>query len=176
MKIVAFVVFLQRNMLEKSEFDSIFREYYSPLYFFARQYVDDEEACRDIVSGAFERLWRNFSKVERENAKSFLYIAVRNLCVDHARQASRHRAYARYVAAMSHYATDASSLLEREELQERVNRKIGELKPPTRDIFMACYVERKKYKEVAEQMGISTATVKKHIVKALKMMRQGRRE
>ncbi len=176
MKIAVFVVFLQRNMLEKSEFDFVFREYYSPLYFFACQYVDDEEACRDIVSGAFERLWRNFSKVERESAKSFLYIAVRNLCVDYARQASRHREYARYVAAMSRYATDASSLMEREELQQRVNRSIDGLKPPTRDIFVACYVERKKYKEVAEQMGISTATVKKHIVKALKAVRQRRWE
>lgn len=163
-------------MLEKSEFDSVFREYYSQLYFFARQYVDDDEACRDIVSGAFERLWQNFSKVERVSVKSFLYIAVRNLCVDHARHVSRHREYARYVAAMSRYATDASSLLEREELQRRVNRKIGELKPPTRDIFVACYVERKKYKEVAEQMGISVSTVKKHIVKALKAMRQWRLE
>lgn len=163
-------------MLEKSEFDSVFREFYSQLYFFARQYVDDDEACRDIVSGAFERLWQNFSKVERVSVKSFLYIAVRNLCVDHARHVSRHREYARYVAAMSRYATDASSLLEREELQRRVNRKIGELKPPTRDIFVACYVERKKYKEVAEQMGISVSTVKKHIVKALKAMRQWRLE
>lgn len=163
-------------MLEKSEFDSVFREFYSQLYFFARQYVDDDEACRDIVSGAFERLWQNFSKVERVSVKSFLYIAVRNLCVDHARHVSRHREYARYVAAMSRYATDASSLLEREELQRLVNRKIGELKPPTRDIFVACYVERKKYKEVAEQMGISVSTVKKHIVKALKAMRQWRLE
>lgn len=162
--------------MEKSEFDSVFREFYSQLYFFARQYVDDDEACRDIVSGAFERLWQNFSKVERVSVKSFLYIAVRNLCVDHARHVSRHREYARYVAAMSRYATDASSLLEREELQRRVNRKIGELKPPTRDIFVACYVERKKYKEVAEQMGISVSTVKKHIVKALKAMRQWRLE
>lgn len=161
-----------RNMLEKKEFDAIFRENYSQLLFFARQYVSDEEACRDIVSSAFERLWQHFSNIDLHKAKSFLYITTRNFCIDHTRHESRHREYARYVATMSSYATDPSTLMEREELVAKVGRHIDCLKPPTREIFMACYVDRKKYREVAEDMGISISTVKKHIIKALKAIRR----
>jgi len=49
------------------------------------------------------------------------------------------------------------------------------LKPPTSDILRACYVEEKKYKQVAEEMGISVSTVKKHIIKALKIVREMRK-
>lgn len=36
----------------------------------------------------------------------------------------------------------------------------------TREILTACYLEEKKYKEVAEERNISKETVKKHIVRA----------
>jgi len=39
---------------------------------------------------------------------------------------------------------------------------------------VACYVERKKYKEVGQDRGISVSTVKKHIVRALRIMRESR--
>lgn len=159
-------------MLKKKEFNAIFRENYSQLLFFARQYVSDEETCRDIVQAAFERLWQHFSSVEPEKVKSFLYVTARNSCIDHARHELRHRKYARYVATMSSYATDPSTLMEREELVARVSRQIDSLEPHTREIFVACYVDRKKYREVAEEMGISTSTVKKHIIRALKELRK----
>lgn len=167
-----FYYLCMRYMMEKKEFDAIFRENYSQLLFFARQYVSDEETCRDIVSAAFERLWQHFSSIEPDKAKSFLYVTARNSCIDYARHESRHREYARYVTAMSSYATAPSTLMEREELVARVSRQIDCLKPPTREIFMACYVDRKKYREVADEMGISTSTVKKHIIRALKALRK----
>lgn len=159
-------------MLTKNAFDAIFRENYSQLLFFTRQYVSDYEACRDIVSSAFERLWQHFSCIEPEKAKNFLYVTARNSCIDYARHESRHRKYAQYVAVMSSYATDTSTLMEREERMVRICRQIESLEPRTRDIFVACYVDRKKYSEVAKEMGISTSTVKKHIIRALKELRK----
>jgi len=47
---------------------------------------------------------------------------------------------------------------------------------PTHSILLACYVDGKKYKEVAEMMNISISTVKKHIVKALRIIREKRAE
>jgi len=43
---------------------------------------------------------------------------------------------------------------------------------PTVDILRACYIDGKKYREVADEMGISISTVKKHMVKALKIIRE----
>ena len=68
---------------------------------------------------------------------------------------------------------DEEYLLKKEEIVERV---LNELKPPTKEIFISCYVHYKEYREVAEKMGISVNTVKKHIVKALKIIREKRKD
>ncbi|MDY4645071.1 RNA polymerase sigma factor, partial [Prevotella sp.] len=44
--------------------------------------------------------------------------------------------------------------------------------PRTRQILKLCYVERKKYREVAVELQISESAVKKHIMQALSYMRQ----
>lgn len=159
-------------MREKAEFDQIFREYYSPLYFFARQYVDDEEECRDIVTAAYEKVWNNFSMIERRSVRTFLYVTTRNLCIDYVRHQTRHREYARYCAVMSADVVDEAGRMERDELQQRISRQISNLQSPTRDIFIACYIDRKKYKEVALERGITVSTVKKHVIRALKIIRE----
>lgn len=48
---------------------------------------------------------------------------------------------------------------------------LNSLPPLTRRIIEECYFHKKKYKEVAEEMDISPDTVKKHISKALKLLR-----
>lgn len=40
----------KEKMDERFEFDDIFRLYYSQLFFFAMQYIGDENECDDIVS------------------------------------------------------------------------------------------------------------------------------
>ena len=116
-------------MTKRSEFDDIFRQYHSALYFFARQYVDDEEECRDIVTAAYERLWSNFKSVSAESAKSFLYVATRNLCIDYARHRSRQRAYVRYCETMTRDVADDTDLLEREERLRHIASRLGESPP-----------------------------------------------
>lgn len=44
----------------------------------------------------------------------------------------------------------------------------------TRTIFSLCFVEHMKYAEAAEQLHVSLSTIKKHIVRALKLIRESR--
>lgn len=56
---------------------------------------------------------------------------------------------------------------------------MSQLSPPTDQILEMCYLKRMRYAEVAEALDISPNTVKKHIVKALKTLRErykGKRE
>ena len=39
-------------------------------------------------------------------------------------------------------------------------------------ILEECYIQRKKYQEVAEELNISVSAVRKHIVKALQVIRE----
>lgn len=49
---------------------------------------------------------------------------------------------------------------------------LAQLTPPTDQILDMCYLQHMKYAEVAEALHTSTSTVKKHITKALKTLRE----
>lgn len=59
--------------------------------------------------------------------------------------------------------------------EEKIKAIMGaliELTPRTQQIVQLCYVEHKKYREVAAELDISESAVKKHIMQALSYMRQ----
>ena len=159
-------------MRDSKEFDEIFRLYYEQLYLFALQYVADPEECHDIVSTAYEAVWRDFERMEASTVKAYLYTTVRSKCIDFHRRQDTHSRYAEYVAQMSQTAIEAHSNLEHEEQQRVVSGFLAGLKSPTREILEACYVSGKSYQQVAEEMKISISTVKKHMVRALGLIRE----
>ena len=48
-------------MDDRATFDKMFNEWYAQFVYFAYYFINDAEVCRDIVSDAFEYLWRNHS-------------------------------------------------------------------------------------------------------------------
>src|SRR5687767_5022335 len=61
----------------------IYNLFYNPLCYFAGQLVSKEEA-EDIVTDTFVKLWLKHEDFHSlQGIKAFLYIAVRNSCLDH---------------------------------------------------------------------------------------------
>lgn len=158
-------------MEEKTEFDDIYRLYYSRLYCYALQIVHDSEECHDIVTAAYEQVWRYFDTIERTTVQAYLYTFVRNKCIDYLRHRETHE---QYVAACRH--AEQYDMLEKammdEERMRMIKKAMERLTPRTRFVLEACFIERKKYKEVAVELGVSVNAVKKHIVKALHILRE----
>ena len=74
------------------------------------------------------------------------------------------------------YTIDSSDMIEEdyreyEGLISKIRLAIEELPPHGRTVFKMCFIENRRYKEVAEELGISVNTVKTHISKSLKRLR-----
>ncbi len=161
-------------MGQEKEFKRLFREYYPQLYAFAFGMVKDEEACRDIIGDAFEKLWKQLDEIKDGNERGFLYLVIRNKCIDRIRNSVSRQRYEIFYKNLYGDETDVydTRLRETESKIERMYQLIGTLTPQTRHILEACYFQGKRYADVAEELDISTSTVKKHIVKALKTLRE----
>lgn len=61
---------------------------------------------------------------------------------------------------------------EHERLLRQAEAVVEALGEPTRTIVRLCYFEQNTYRAVAERLGISPDTVKKHISKALRALRE----
>jgi RNA polymerase sigma-70 factor (ECF subfamily) len=158
------------------DFEHTFRTYYEPLFFFVRQIINDDEECSDIVSAVFETLWRHSASIREDTVKAYLYKNARNLAIDYVRHKKSERNYIRYISSTANNYIDRQLYIDQQDRDEIVNQVLDALGEPTRSILTRCYVDNKQYKEVAEEMGISVATVKKHIVKALKIIREKRKK
>lgn len=158
-------------MREVELFNQLFREHYQQLLFFAMQYIADEEECQDIVSGVYEELWRHIQTIEKSTAKTLLFTSVRNRCIDYVRRQKLKQQYVEFTELMSERYIQADEQIEQQDIKKRISEILNALKPPTKEILEACYIQGKKYKEVAEEMKISISTVKKHMVRALKILR-----
>jgi RNA polymerase sigma-70 factor (ECF subfamily) len=153
-------------------FDDLFRLYYDSLFRFARQFINDDEDCHDIVSNAYEDVWRNFSHIEEKTVKAYLYTTVRNRTIDYLRRQQKRQQYISYATHMMEQTISSEHIAEREDNLRIIKQVLDEIGHPTSDILTACYIDGKKYVEVAEEMQISIASVKKHMVKALKKVRE----
>ena len=159
------------SKITMDEFDRIYDKYYPQLFYYAYGVVEDSEICRDIVSDVFGQAWENVERLENATVGSFLYSCVRNKCIDYLRHDQAARQYAEYLQE----AVEDEEGLTPEEYEERMNNVkqiISELPPRTRFVLEQCYFNNKKYREVAEILDVTSSAVKKHIMKALAILRE----
>ena len=161
--------------MRAESFKLFFRANYSKAYYLALRHLHDEEASRDLVADAFEQLWKRdgMTETEIEKLESYLLTTIKNRCIGYLRKqqtVNRFAAMERKTMELA-YETDFD-FMERERRMDEVMEALDELTPKTRHIIKACYVERKKYREVAAECDISESTVKKHVMQALSFLRQ----
>ena len=172
-------------MDDRATFDKMFNEWYAQFVYFAYYFINDAEVCRDIVSDAFEYLWRNYEKIEEATAKTYLYTIIRTRCIDYLRKQNIHEEYVEFTAQLTDKMIEGDSqnsdsrVLRIREAMKKLNPgeehnldHVDELDFLAYHILEACYIHNKKYKEVAEELNVSVAAVHKNIVKALRILRE----
>ncbi len=159
---------------KREVFGRIFKAQYPGLYYYALQLLKDAEASRDIVSDTFARVWNDFDSCELQTLPAFLLKTVRNRCLDHLRHDAVHAQYADYyLRAVDECYVSGDENTERQRL---VGEMLDLLPETTRHVLEECYLNHKKYREVAEEMNVCQETVKRHIMKALKLLREHYKE
>ena len=152
-------------------FEQFYKESYMTFYYLAYNMLEDEEASKDIVVDCFEYVWHNHREENVRNWKAYMYSAVRNKCIDSLRKQEVKKKYVDFYTSM--FAEEWDEYSDEEDTMSEVYKILDKLPPLTRQVLEGCFLEKKKYKEVAEEKSISTSTVKKHIIKALKVLRDG---
>ena len=151
---------MKEHIIDTQLFERLFNEKYEQLYYFAFDYVVDEEAARDIVSDAFANIWKNHKQIDASKINSYLHMAVRNRCLDYLRKEKRknrfEEAYPRLYSEI-----DSEEWREREERIAELMAAVRELPERTQWVLRQRYEERRSYQEIADELGISLNGMKK---------------
>ena len=160
-----------RENKKQEAFGQLFAAHYPRLLRYAVQLMGDREEACDLVSGVMEQAWRQFDGLDTADCGGYLYVAVRNSALNRL----KHLRVEQENLEVLREATRAdveSNYREHEALLQLAERIARSLPEPTRTVLHLCYYRRLTYREAGECLGISPDTVKKHLSKALRMLRE----
>lgn len=155
--------------LDQSAFEQLFKAHFAHLCHFAHQYLQDQEAAKDITQKVFLYLWENRANMDQERSlKSYLFTSVRNRCLNYLRDRQKYRSRLLDVDLEDiDIPVDAEDFA-LEELQQKIAEALAALPEKCRLVFEKSRFENKKYTEIAQELDISVKTVEAHMARALK--------
>ena len=75
--------------MTEREYNECVTRYADNVYRFILKNLRHTEDARDVVQGAFEKLWRNRQEIEAEKSKSYLFTIAYHQMIDHIRKVKR---------------------------------------------------------------------------------------
>ena len=153
----------------------LYRHFYRALVVFADRIVGHKPAAEEIVQDTFLKTWQKRNQFQSTGAlKAYLYNGVRNGAISHLRHAQVERGRIDALeAAFKEMHTDENGELQlhREEIYRQLLRAIDQLPAKSRELFLLS-IQGKSRAEIAEEMGISPATVKKQRQRGIARLRE----
>lgn len=157
--------------------ENAFREFYHSqffrLYQFAYSFVQTREASEEIANDVFLSLWQRREEVNTiNNIQVYLYVAVKNACLNHLRKNNSLLPQSIDDLSVDHFplVPDPELLLTQKELGQQIREAIEQLPPRCRLIFKLVKEDGLSYKNVASILDLSVKTVDTQLYLALKKM------
>ena len=162
-----------KSGLDQVQFEQLFRTHFVPLSNFARQYIQDADACKEVVQKVFIRLWEMRQQIDpNKSINSYLYTSVKNRCLNYIRDHKKFRSQLLDVDCGDiEIAVDADDRFI-EELEDQIQSALEARPEKCRLVFEMSRFQDLKYKDIAQQLHISEKTVEAHMSKALKSLRE----
>ena len=153
----------------KQRFERLFKDSYPMMYRMAFSMVENADDAKDAVNQVFTQMWKGKPKVSDDSIRGYLLAATRNQCLHTLRQRQLQRQMEEELQRSKAEHQDE----EREELLRELHQIIEDnLTEQDRRVLQLHYDEEMTYAETASALGISTATVNKHITRSLAKIRQ----
>lgn len=158
---------------DRSQFEQLFRSHFNYLCNYALQYVDGMDTAQEICQKVFISLWENRANINPElSVKAYLFTAVRNRCLNYIRDNKKYRSQVLDLDCGDFDLAGEEDHFGEEELQQRIDTALSELPEKCRLVFEMSRFQAMKYREIAEELGVSQKTVEAHMTKAMKHLRE----
>lgn len=157
---------------DREAFHVLYQEYFNALQVYAVRYVYDWQDAQDMVQDAFFSLWANLEQYDpSRNVFYYLLTMVRNACLNHLRHLKiRDSHQDKLIEAM------LFSHIEDPEVDEKIKKRLQEVLQTLPEkacrILNEHILQRKKIQTIAFEMGIAESTVKTHLKRAMKVLRE----
>lgn len=166
-----FWVAVQEN--DPFAFERIFRKYYKALCGYVLGILGDEGQAEDVVQEVFIYFWEHREELKVENSvRAYLYTSVRHRALKLLQKQALIQKHSSKLTEFVEYMLSTEYTFEEEKAISKIKEVLQKLPQQCLKVFLMSNLEEKKYSEIADELGISINTVKSHITKAYRMIRQ----
>lgn len=158
---------------DDNAFEQLFKAHFKALHSYASIMLYHDSHAEEIVQNMFVRLWEKRDLLDVQTSiKAYLYKCVYNDCLNYIKHKKIKTKYQDHAAfTMNDQVENTSDRLVLGELQDRLQEAMNELPEQCRTIFQMSRFEELKYREIAEELGLSIKTVENQMGKALRILR-----
>jgi RNA polymerase sigma-70 factor (ECF subfamily) len=162
------------NSLKQGNLDAygiLFKKYYKLLATQAFYILKDEMEAEDIVQLLFIEIWdRQLYLNINTSIKAYLQSAVYNRCLNAiSKHNTAQKKLDQYQLFLNYKGSEAE--VDHYHAEKVINEILREMPEQRSRAFNLVYLEDKKYKEAADEMGITINSVKTHLKLAMKSLR-----
>lgn len=155
------------------DIEKSFKTYYGALCYFASRYITaGDEVVEDLVQDCFVKLLERRQEFESEDyLRNYLYVAVRNNCLNYIQKNKLRERHADSVLERPEQPGEASEEIFNAEVVRCLVQRIDSLPPQCRQVIRLSYVEGLDNEAVAKAMGLSVNTVRAQKMRGKKLLR-----
>jgi RNA polymerase sigma-70 factor (family 1) len=164
---------LRTSQGDKEAFTSLFREHWNHIYGVALALMKSREGAKDIVQDVFVKIWNQKEKLSSTaDFRSYLFIITRNHIFNELRRLRRSE---QFIHALTVYfeerLDDVHQQYLSKESTELIASAVETLAPQQRLVYTLSRQQGWRHQDIANHLGISLATVKTHMARALQHIR-----
>jgi RNA polymerase sigma-70 factor (ECF subfamily) len=166
---------LLQRIAEGSEaaFRQLFDAYRKKLYTYIYRITESKEVAEDTVQDIFLKIWAVRDTLPNiDNINAYLHRMAHNYAHDGFKRLAKESLLLEGLREQSFSHKDASHELISKEVRVYIQGIIDQLTPQQRKVFILSREEGLKQEEIAVRLNLSLTTVKKHMVDALRYLRE----
>ena len=155
-------------MIDKREFEMVFRRHYDGMFRLALRMLDDEAESKDIVSDVFAQLLHRGTDLKSDTLRAYLLTSVRNRCINLLVHRQKEQQMQKGVVVEM---ITPEQTVEQEQLQMLYHYIDTQFPKLSQQILRLRYQQGLKYREIAKVLQVSEVTVHKHLSQSLKQLK-----
>ena len=152
--------------MTEREYNECVNLYADNVYRFILKNLRHEADSRDVVQGAFEKMWINRDTVDNERSKSFLFTVAYNQMIDHIRKNKR-------ITLKEEFTdNDRGAVAPKHDTKRILNEALSKLNDTQRSLVMLKDYEGYSYEEIGKITGLNESQVKVYLHRARLVLRE----
>jgi RNA polymerase sigma-70 factor (family 1) len=155
-------------------FNEIYKRYWRTSINAAFQRLKSKENAEEVVQDVFVNLYLRRSQIQpKSSLEAYLKIAIKYRIIDEFRSQKLRDGHLESIIRQEEtLPLQPDQEFEYKELREKIRKAADQLPDKCREVFLMSRFEQLSNQEISERTGIAISTVKKHMHKALNILRK----